>query len=235
MKRILLTLALSTGFFSVAQISSAGEWLGNNDLKGNPYILASDEHMELTKQSIAAYNESDVEKELSFYSDEMVERTKEFSTNWHSELKKVTNEPWAMIPVQIKGPERVHMLVWSSESREWNNGSTQKLNLMEVFMFDKDKKIDGFAQWRSYDSKNEFGLPAGGKFYGKKDNEHTGKKLVFSNRGEVEAIESLIENYNKMDGAACQEFFAEDAVFDTYDGQRIEMTDGFFDSYFCKF
>ena len=98
MKRILLTLALSTGFFSVAQISSAGEWLGNNDLKGNPYILASDEHMELTKQSIAAYNESDVEKELSFYSDEMVERTKEFSTNWHSELKKVTNEPWAMIP-----------------------------------------------------------------------------------------------------------------------------------------
>ena len=235
MKRILLTLALSTGFFSVAQISSAGEWLGNNDLKGNPYILASDEHMELTKQSIAAYNESDVEKELSFYSDEMVERTKEFSTNWHSELKKVTNEPWAMIPVQIKGSERVHMLVWSSESREWNNGSTQKLNLMEVFMFDKDKKIDGFAQWRSYDSKNEFGLPAGGKFYGKKDNEHTGKKLVFSNRGEVEAIESLIENYNKMDGAACQEFFAKDAVFDTYDGQRIEMTDGFFDSYFVNF
>ena len=98
MKRILLTLALSTGFFSVAQISSVGEWLGNNDVKGNPYILASDEHMELTKQSIAAYNESDVEKELSFYSDEMVERTKEFSANWHSELKKVTNEPWAMIP-----------------------------------------------------------------------------------------------------------------------------------------
>jgi hypothetical protein len=58
---------------------------------------------------------------------------------------------------------------------------------------------------------------------------------VFSNRGEVEAIESLIENYNKMDGAACQEFFAEDAVFDTYDGQRIEMTDGFFDSYFVNF
>ena len=63
MKRIIFTLALSVGFLSVAQISSSGEWLGNNDLKGNPYILASDEHMELTKQSIAAYNESDVEKE----------------------------------------------------------------------------------------------------------------------------------------------------------------------------
>ena len=56
MKRTLFTLALSVGFFSVAQISSSGEWLGNNDLKGNPYTLASDEHMELTKQSIAAYN-----------------------------------------------------------------------------------------------------------------------------------------------------------------------------------
>ena len=68
MKRLLLTLALTTGFFSTAQIISSGEWLGNNDLKGNPYTLASDEHMELTKQSIAAYNEGDVEKELSFYS-----------------------------------------------------------------------------------------------------------------------------------------------------------------------
>ena len=235
MKRLLLTLALTTGFFSTAQIISSGEWLGNNDLKGNPYTLASDAHMELTKQSIAAYNEGDVEKELSFYSEEMVEKTKEFSINWHRQLKKVTNEPWAMIPVQIKGSDNVHMLVWSTESREWNNGSTQKLNLMEVFMFDKDKKINGFAQWHNDDSKNEFGLSAGGKFYGKKDNEHTGKKLVFSNRGEVEAIESLIENYNKMDGSACQEFFAKDAVFDTYDGQRVELTDGFFESYFENF
>ena len=57
MKRLLLTLALTTGFFSTAQIISSGEWLGNNDLKGNPYTLASDAHMELTKQSIAAYND----------------------------------------------------------------------------------------------------------------------------------------------------------------------------------
>ena len=235
MKRTLFTLSLSVGFFSVAQISSSGEWLGNNDLKGNPYTLASDEHMELTKQSIAAYNEGDVEKELTFYSDKMVERTREFSTNWHSELKKVTNEPWAMIPVQVKGSDNVHMLVWSNESREWNNGSTQKLSLMEVFVFDKDKKIDGFVKWRSYDSENEFGLPAGGKFYGKNENEYTGRRLVFSNRGEVEVIESLIESYNKMDGSACQDLFAEGAIFETYDGQRLELTDGFFDSYFENF
>ena len=124
------------------------------------------------------------------------------------------------------------MLVWSTENREWNNGSKQKVYLMEVFTFNKDKKINNFNQWRRYDPKNEFGLPYGGKFYGKKDNEYTGRNLVFSNRGEVEAIESLIENYNKMDGAACQALFAENAIFDAYDGVRHTMSAGFFDSYF---
>lgn len=235
MKHLLLSLSLFIGFHSIAQITEAGKWMANNDLKGNPYTLASDEHMELTLQSIDAYNEGDVEKELAFYTKEMADRTRDYMTNYHSEMKKVTNKPWAMIPVQVKGSDDVHMLVWSNETREWNNGSKQTLYLMEVFSFDKDKKINGFAQWRNFDPKNEFGLTSGGKFYGKKENEYTGKKLVFSNRGEVEAIESLIENYNKMDGKACQDFFAENAVFDSYDGQRVEMNNGFFESYFKQY
>lgn len=235
MKHLLLSLSLFIGFHSIAQITEAGKWMANNELKGNPYTLASDEHMELTLQSIDAYNEGDVEKELAFYTKEMADRTRDYMTNYHSEMKKVTNKPWAMIPVQVKGSDDVHMLVWSNETREWNNGSKQTLYLMEVFSFDKDKKINGFAQWRNFDPKNEFGLTSGGKFYGKKENEYTGKKLVFSNRGEVEAIESLIESYNKMDGKACQDFFAENAVFDSYDGQRIEMNDGFFESYFKQY
>ena len=235
MKHLLLSLSLFIGFHSIAQITEAGKWMANNDLTGNPYTLASDEHMELTLQSIDAYNEGDVEKELAFYTKEMADRTRDYMTNYHSEMKKVTNKPWAMIPVQVKGSDDVHMLVWSNETREWNNGSKQTLYLMEVFSFDKDKKINGFAQWRNFDPKNEFGLTSGGKFYGKKENEYTGKKLVFSNRGEVEAIESLIENYNKMDGKACQDFFAENAVFDSYDGQRVEMNDGFFESYFKQY
>jgi hypothetical protein len=235
MKRILLVLSLTIGCSALAQITEAGKWLANNELKGSPYTLASDEHMELTLQSIDAYNAGDVEKELSFYTEEMANRTRDYMTNYHGEMKKVTNKPWAMIPVQVKGSDDVHMLVWSNETREWNNGSKQSLYLMEVFSFNKDKKINGFAQWRNFDPKNEFGLTSGGKFYGKKDNEHTGKKLVFSNRGEVEAIETLIANYNKMDGKACEEIFAENAVFDTYDGQRIELVDGFFQEYFDTF
>ena len=235
MKKTILTLALSVGLVSTAQIIEAGKWLGNNELKNNPYTLASDEHMELTLQTIEAYNAGEVEKELSFYTEEMANNTRDYMTKYHGEMKKVTNEPWAMIPVQIKGGDNVHMLVWSNETREWNNGSKQKMNLMEVFSFNKDKKINGFFQWRSYDPKNEFGLPSGGKFYGKEDNEYTGRKLVFSNRGEVEAIETLIANYNNMDAKGCQEVFAENAVFDTYNGQRIEMNDGFFEGYFDGF
>ena len=38
-----------------------------------------------------------------------------------------------------------------------------------------------------------------------------------------------------MDGSACQDLFAEGAIFDTYDGQRVELTEGFFDAYFENF
>ena len=38
-----------------------------------------------------------------------------------------------------------------------------------------------------------------------------------------------------QDEKACEEIFAENAVFDTYDGQRIELVDGFFQEYFDTF
>lgn len=232
MKKNILILTLFFSYLITAQITEAGKWLGNNELKSNPYELASDEYMKLTLQSVAAYNKKDVEKELSFYEKEYADNAREFMTKYHGELKSVSMQPWAMVPVRVKGSDNVNMLVWSTENREWNNGSKQKVNLMEVFTFNKDKKINNFNQWRRYDPKNEFGLPYGGKFYGKKDNEYTGRNLVFSNRGEVKAIESLIENYNKMDGEACQSLFAENAIFDAYDGVRHTMGAGFFESYF---
>ena len=187
--KILIFTILSSCWIT-AQISEAGKWLGKNELKDNPYELASDEYMELTLESVAAYNKNDVEKELSFYDKAYADNAREFMTKYHGEFKSVKMEPWAMIPVRVKGSDNVNMLVWSTENREWNNGSKQKVYLMEVFTFNKDKKINNFNQWRRYDPKNEFGLPYGGKFYGKKDNEYTGRNLVFSNRGEVEAIES---------------------------------------------
>ena len=232
MKKSILVITLFFSYLITAQITEAGKWLGNNELKNNPYELASDEYMKLTLESVAAYNKNDVDKELSFYDKEYAENAREFMTKYHGELKSVSMQPWAMVPVRVKGSDNVNMLVWSTENREWNNGSKQKVYLMEVFTFNKDKKINNFNQWRRYDPKNEFGLPYGGKFYGKKDNEYTGRNLVFSNRGEVEAIESLIENYNKMDGAACQALFAENAIFDAYDGVRHTLSADFFDSYF---
>ena len=232
MKKNILVITLFFSYLITAQITEAGKWLGNNELKNNPYELASDEYMKLTLESVAAYNQNDVDKELSFYEKEYAENAREFMTKYHGELKSVSMQPWAMVPVRVKGSDNVNMLVWSTENREWNNGSKQKVYLMEVFTFNKDKKINNFNQWRRYDPKNEFGLPYGGKFYGKKDNEYTGRNLVFSNRGEIEAIESLIENYNKMDGVACQSLFAENAIFDAYDGVRHTMSADFFESYF---
>ena len=42
MKYTILKFLIFTGLLATAQISEAGKWLGNNDLKDNPYELASD-------------------------------------------------------------------------------------------------------------------------------------------------------------------------------------------------
>ena len=127
--KILIFTILSSCWIT-AQISEAGKWLGKNELKDNPYELASDEYMELTLESVAAYNKNDVEKELSFYDKAYADNAREFMTKYHGELKSVNMEPWAMIPVRVKGSDNVIMLVWSTENREWNNGSKHGRSLL---------------------------------------------------------------------------------------------------------
>ena len=232
MKKIFILTTIFSVYLAFGQITEAGKWMGNNDLKNSPYELASNDYMKLTLESIEAYNKNDVEKELSYYDKEYANNARDYMTKYHAELKSVNMRPWAMIPVRVKGSDEVNMLVWSTEDREWKNGSKQRVYLMEVFTFNADKKINSFNQFRSPDPRNEFGLPYGGKFYGKNDNEYSGRNLVFSNRGEIETIESFIKSYNEMNAEACQEFFAENAVFDSYDGTRIQMSKGIFKSYF---
>ncbi len=70
----------------------------------------------------------------------------------------------------------------------------------------------------------------------KKTNEHTGRTLVFSNRGEVEATRKISDkDYNNMDGAGCSQAFADQATMNGYDGMQSTLSkedwSTMFDSY----
>tara|TARA_B110000503_G_scaffold80809_1_gene123670 strand:- start:342 stop:1220 length:879 start_codon:yes stop_codon:yes gene_type:complete len=215
------------------KIKSAGIWMNDDEFKDQPIVFGSDDAMKIVLNAIDAYNKGNAELELSYYSEDYVKKNAEFTKNWHKKTKMLNMKPWVMFPVKIKGDDRTQVLSWSVEEREWENGSKQKQNLMEIFVVDDESgKINDFVQWRRSYPENEFGLAAGGKFFGKSDSDYTGKKLVFSNRGETEKIEKLIEAYNKKDFETCKTFFVDGFIFNGADGSSVKFTYEMWESYF---
>ena len=210
------------------EVESAGKRLGNenNELYGNTYVLGSDESVETVMDAVAAYNSLDAEKEMSFYSDDYVtEERMAGMKEWHESMESLNMQPWAVIPVRLQGDDRDLVLVWSVEDRVWKNGSKQTQDLFEVFPVGDDGKINGFSQWRRNRPSNEFGLSYGGKWLGGgEESEYYGRPLVFSNRGETEAIEGLISAYNSKDVDGFLDYFAEEWTYVDYEGNILTTT-----------
>jgi len=195
--------------------------MGEN--KGKSFVLAPNEYMDLYLGTVEAYNAGDVEREISFYEAAFGAENREFTTNWHASIEKVTNTPAVILPVRLKGSKEAMVLTWSNEDRLWKNGSSQKMSLMEVYAFDENKKINGFSQWYRIDPDNEFGRPIGGKFFGETETDYTGRPLVFSNRGEVEILEQLMKDYNDMNAEEFAKPFADVSVLNDYKGKAMKM------------
>ena len=83
----------------------------------------------------------------------------------------------------------MQVLAWSDEERVYKNGSYENSTLWKYFL-DDNGKVNGFRQWRAIDSVN-FGMPYGGKFFGREKSENSGRPFVFSNRGETSILEKL--------------------------------------------
>jgi hypothetical protein len=162
--------------------------------------------------AVAAYNSLDAEKEMSFYSDDYVtEERMAGMKEWHGSMESLNMQPWAVVPVRLQGDDRDLVLVWSVEYRVWKNGSKQTQDLFEVFPVGDDGKINGFSQWRRNRGDNEFGLSYGGKWLGgSEESEYYGRPLVFSNRGETEVIEEVVEAYNNKDVEGFLKHFADE-------------------------
>tara|TARA_B110000037_G_scaffold24258_1_gene27919 strand:- start:469 stop:1383 length:915 start_codon:yes stop_codon:yes gene_type:complete len=234
MKKIFVTILLLNLSIAQAQkIKSAGIWMNDDEFKGQPMIFGSNDAMDTVIKAIEAYNKGNAEEELSYYSEDYKNKNKNFTNNWHNQTKMLNMKPWVMFPVKIKGDDRTQVLSWSVEEREWENGSKQKQNLMEIFVVDDESgKINNFVQWRRNYPENEFGLAAGGKFFGESESDYTGRKLVFSNRGETEKIEKLIEAYNKKDFETCKTFFVDGSLLKGSDGSSVKFTYEMWESYF---
>ena len=134
-------------------------------------------------------------------------------------MESLSMVPYKIIPLHIKDGDFKQVLAWSKEERIFKNGAYQKLDLMEQFVLDNAGKVKRFKQWVAIDSAN-YGFPYGGKFFGRKESEYTGRPFVFSNRNETKIIEQMVESYNKMDTEGMKMAFADEFVFNDYRGQK---------------
>ena len=222
MKKLLYTLTLCSSLCVTAQ--SAGVFLGEGENNGKSFTIGSDVAVETVQKIAKHYSAKDVAALMSNYSAAFSEKAMDWSTEWLGSMETITMDPYMIIPVKMEGSENTMVLAWSKEDRDFNDGSIENLNLMEIFTIDKENKVTAFAQWSRRLESSNFGLNYGGKFIGDGTSEWSGRPLVFSNRGEVEAIEKLVADYNNKDAAACSEAFAEGAEFLDSEGNKMVLT-----------
>lgn len=222
MKKLLYTLTFCSSLFLSAQ--SGGVFLGEGENKGKSFTIGSDESVATVLKIAKDYSAKDATAMMTNYTEEFSEKALGWSTKFLGSMETITMDPYLIIPVKMEGSEDTMVLTWSVENRNFKDGSIENLNLMEIFTTNKENKVSSFGQWVYREKDSNFGLNYGGKFIGDGTSEWSGRPLVFSNRGEVEAIEKLLVDYNNMDGAACSEAFADNAVLLDAEGTKTVMT-----------
>ena len=236
MKSILIiVLVFSSQLLSAQKIKKAGIHLIADENNGKSYVFGQQAAVNTVLDAARNYTLRDVDAMMENYSPAFGTQVVEGNRKWLNAMEQISMAPYRLIPVKIKDTDETLVLTWSREDRKWKNGSQQNLDLMEIFTVNQNNKITGFSQWARKDRTSQFGLSSGGKFYGKKTTEVTGRSLVFSNRGEIEVLEKFFKDYNNMDGAACSQAFAVKAIMNGHDGMQATLSKkdwyGMFDSY----
>ena len=190
--------------------------------KNTPWYFGTENASELVLNVIKAYNNLDTKTYLSYFDDNYVKTNKDRIEKEFDGYKSVNRKVNIIIPVRTDGwPNQTEVQIYTDLERNWKNGSTQKLQEHRVYIVnDSSKKISGSWTATILDDKNEFGLPNGGKFYTKKDT----STITFSNRGEVETIESLVKDWNKLDGKVLGKYFDDTVNITTNEGRKFKFT-----------
>ena len=203
--------------------TTGGVWLKEGERKGTAYKFGGQKMTDNILGLAKAYSNRDTEKLFPYYSEEyMTEEMKGSYKKSLDTMKSVSMVPYKIIPLVGEDGKYNQVLAWSDEERVYKDGSYEKLNLMELFLLDNQGKVTDFKQWKAIDSVN-FGMPYGGKFFGREKNENSGRPFVFSNRGETSILEKLVEDYNKMNTEGFKSAFAEEFTLNTYDGKTMKL------------
>ena len=225
MKKLLLiasAIILLTSSVSAQKIAKAGIWKDNEKGTTGVWSLGSDKVAEVVTNSVSAYNKLDLNLFLSYFADEYVAKNKKNLTKLFNEYKVANKNVFSVLPLRstLNNEKYTYVQLYSTRSREWKNGSKSKENIHEFYLVnDTTNKIQDIYTFSSPDQNNEFGLPNGGKVYMKNDT----TTMTLTNRGEVETIESLVKDWNKMDGKAIGKYFDDTVNVTTNEGRKLKI------------
>lgn len=189
--------------------------------KNTPWYFANDNVSEIVLNAIKAYNNMDPKAYLSCFDDNYVKNNSDRVYKEFASFKAVNRKVNIVIPVRTEGwPNQTEVQIYCDLDREYKNGSKHKQQEHRVYIVnDSSKKISGVWGSLILDNKNEYGLPNGGKVFMKNDT----TTMTLSNRGEVETIESLVKDWNKMDGKAIGKYFDDTVNITTNEGRKLKI------------
>jgi hypothetical protein len=221
MKKLLMiasAIILMVSSVSAQKLVKAGTLVEKN----TPWYFGTENASNLVLNAIKVYNNMDAKAYLSCFDDNYVKNNSDRVYKEFASFKAVNRKVNIVIPVRTDGwPNQTEVQIYDDLDREYKNGSKHKQQEHRVYIVnDSSKKIS--MVWGSIilDDKNEYGLPNGGKFFSKGDT----STITFSNRGEVEAIEGLVKDWNKMDGKALAKYFADTVSITNNEGRKSKIT-----------
>ena len=231
--KIIILSVLALTFFNCN--NSGGAYLGEGENNGKSFSIGDAAATKTVLAIAEAYSNQDAKQLSTYYDAAFLGEDGEAGTDaWLTSMNSITMKPYKIVPLSMNGSEGQQVLAWSKEERDYKNGSFERLDLMELFFLNKEGKVAGFKQWKAIDSTN-FGRSYGGKFFGKKTGEYTGRPFQFSNRNETEMLETMVGHYNNMDIEAVSSYFADQVTINGYDGKQMKLSNkqlaGLFDNY----
>jgi hypothetical protein len=231
--KIIILSVLALTFFNCN--NSGGAYLGEGENNGKSFSIGDAAATKTVLAIAEAYSNQDAKQLSTYYDTAFLGEDGEAGTDaWLTSMNSITMKPYKIVPLSMNGSEGQQVLAWSKEERDYKNGSYERLDLMELFFLNKEGKVAGFKQWKAIDSTN-FGRSYGGKFFGKKAGEYTGRPFQFSNRNETEMLETMVDHYNNMDIEAVSSYFADQVTINGYDGKQMKLSNkqlaGLFDNY----
>ena len=220
MKKLLMiasAIILMVSSVSAQKLVKAGTLVEKN----TPWYFGTENASDLVLNAIKAYNNIDAKAYLSCFDDNYVKNNSDRVYKEFASFKAVNRKVNIVIPVRTDGwPNQTEVQIYDDLDREYKNGSKHKQQEHRVYVVnDSSKKIS--MVWGSVilDDKNEYGLPNGGKVYLKNDT----TTMTLTNRGEVELIENLVKDWNKMDGNAIAKYFDDTVKITTNEGRKLKV------------